>query len=82
MDKKLNELESTNNPQLHLRAIDAENDKEATKIVFHKMEDGSLFFELEPSKEFKDAGAWRIQTNFDKYALDKLKEFLKNELTY
>lgn len=80
--EKLNEKEPTDNPQIHLRSTDAENDKEATKIVFHKMEDGSLFFELEPNKLFADNGAWRIQANFDKYALDKLKEFFKNEITY
>ena len=78
----LNDKEPTINAQIHLRSTDAENDKEATKIVFHKMEDGSLFFELEPNKELKDAGAWRIQANFDKKALEKLKEFFKNKTTY
>lgn len=46
------------------------------------MEDGTLFFEIEPNKDFANAGAWRIQANFDKQALDKLKEFFKNETTY
>lgn len=78
----LNDKEPTTNPQIHLRSTDAENDKEATKVVFHKMEDGSLFFELEPNKEFKDAGAWGIQANFNKQALEKLKEFFKNDTTY
>ena len=82
MSEKLNNIEPTTNPQIHLRATDCEIDTEATKVIFHKMADGSLFFELEPNKKFKEAGAWRIQASFDKYALDKLKEFLKKEITY
>lgn len=79
---KLNDNEPTNNPQLHLRAVDGEKDIEATKIVFHKMNDGSLFFEIEPCKDFQEIGAFRMQANFDKKAMDKLRAFIKNEKTY
>jgi len=77
----MNEKESTDQPQIHLSATDGNDVDGATQIVFHKMNDGSLFVEWYTRTELNQF-LLHDQATFDNTALLKLKEFINNAITY
>ena len=78
---EFNKIQPTNSPQLHLGANDGKTVKEATQMVFHKMNDGTLFCEVYPH-ESKEHIYTYDTFSFDEQAKNLLKEFLNNETTY
>jgi hypothetical protein len=77
---EFNKLQSTTEPQLHL-AANGDTAKEATQMVFHKMNDGTLFCEVYPHESKKDIYSHDAFT-FDESAKNILKEFLNNNTKY
>lgn len=79
--KIANERESTEDPQIHLSANDGKMVSDATQIVFHKNEDGTLFIELFTKEEAQKYLSYYIFT-LDDDARAKLREFLNCPVTY
>jgi hypothetical protein len=78
---KFNDLQSIKEPQLHLGANDGETAKEATQMVFHKMNDGTLFCEVYAHESKKDVYTYDAFT-FDESAKNILKAFLNDDTKY
>lgn len=76
-----NKFQDTDAPQLHLSANDADNVKDATQMVFHKMADGTLFCEIYPHKDKENIYTYDLFT-FDKEAKNILIKFLNNKNSY
>lgn len=79
--KEANEMEPIDGGGLHLSANDGETVAEATQIVTHKMEDGSLFIELFTKKECEKYLPY-YTFSLDDAARRKLKEFLNTAFVY
>lgn len=78
---EFNKLQSTKEPQLHLGANDGATAKEATQMVLHKMNDGTLFCEVYPHESKKGIYSHDAFT-FDESAKNILKEFLNDNTKY
>lgn len=77
--KDANEMEPIDGGGLH--ANDGETVADATQMVTHKMEDGSLFIELFTKKECEKYLPYYTFT-LDDAARRKLKEFLDTAFVY
>jgi len=81
--KKNMENERTDLPQIHLSAIDAKTKEEATEIVIHKMNDGSISIEWFPNEITQKAlNCNQLMATFNKESKNKLIDFLNSEVTY
>ena len=78
---EFNQLQSITEPQLHLSSNDGKTAKEATQMVFHKMNDGTLFFEVYAHENKKEVYTYDA-FSFDESAKNVLKEFLNNDARY
>jgi len=79
----LNIDEKTNLPQIHLSSTDGKTKEEATEIVFHKMNDGTLFVEWYLHTDLqKLLNCNHLQANFSNSDKIKLVEFINSTITY